>query len=213
MKTVWIAGLAIAASTSAFAQSTIYKYVDESGRVTYSNKPMKGAMVVELEPLTTIPATPAGVLGQKPVQAAAAPSSIAAAMEKSNEQKAEARPAVATLTPVPSAKPVLASMAVEPQLQRRRDSDRRRILEEELKSEEDSLTVVRNSLVQEQQNPQLIAAVRVAQQTPDPTPTQLLEFRANIDKASGRIRGLQATVAEHEKNIEALKKELGALKP
>ena len=38
-------------------------------------------------------------------------------------------------------------------------------------------------------------------------------MRAAIDRASGRIRGLQATVAEHEKNIEAIKKELGALKP
>jgi hypothetical protein len=212
MKTVWIAGLAIAASTSALAQSTIYKHVDESGRVTYSNKPMKGAMVMELEPLTTIPATPAGVLGQRPTQAAAS-NAIAPAVEKSDEPKAEARPAVATLTPVPSAKPILASIAIEPQVQKRRDNDRRRILEDELKSEEDSLVVVRNSLVQEQQNPQLIAAVRVAQQTPDPTPSQLMEFRSNIDKASGRIRGLQATVAEHEKNIEALKKELGALKP
>ena len=36
---------------------------------------------------------------------------------------------------------------------------------------------------------------------------------AAIDRASGRIRGLQSTAAEHEKNIEALKKELGALKP
>jgi hypothetical protein len=213
MKTVWIAGLAIAASTSALAQSTIYKHVDESGRVTYSNKPIKGAKVLELEPLTTIPATPAGVLGQKPVQSAAAPSAIAQAVEKSDEAKAEARPAVATLTPVPQAKPILASVSIEPQVQKRRDSDRRRILEDELKSEEDSLTMVRNSLVQEQQNPQLIAAVRVAQQTPDPTPSQLMEFRTNIDKASGRIRGLQATVAEHEKNIEALKKELGAVKP
>ena len=63
------------------------------------------------------------------------------------------------------------------------------------------------------QNPQLIAAVRVAQQTADPSAAQLAEFRANIDRASGRIRGLQATAAEHEKNIEALKKELGAVKP
>ena len=55
MKTVWIAGMAIAASTSVFAQSTIYKHVDESGRVTYSNKPMKGAMVMELDPITTLP--------------------------------------------------------------------------------------------------------------------------------------------------------------
>jgi len=59
----------------------------------------------------------------------------------------------------------------------------------------------------------LIAAVRLAQNTAEPTATQQLDLRQKLDKASGRIRGLQATVAEHEKNIEALKKELGALKP
>ena len=208
MKTVWIAGLAIAATTSALAQTTIYKHVDESGRITYSNKPMKGAVVMELDPITIIPSPPAAVVQQQKAAPAIVP-----ATEKSDEPKAEARPAVAVVTPVPNAKPVLASMSVEPQLQKRRDSERRRILEDELKNEEETLIVVRNSLAQEQQNPQLIAAVRVAQQTSDPTPSQLAEFRANIDKASGRIRGLQATVAEHEKNIEALKKELGALKP
>jgi hypothetical protein len=207
MKTVWIAAIAIAATTSASAQTTIYKHVDEGGRVTYSNKPIKGAVVMELEPLTTIPATPTGTLVQRPGAA------IVPAVEKSDEQRAEARPAVAVVTPVSHSKPVLASVSIEPQVQKRRDSDRRRILEDELKSEEDSAALVRNSLIVEQQNPALVAAVRVAQQTSDPTPAQLAEFRANIDKASGRIRGLQATVAEHEKNIEALKKELGALKP
>ncbi|HET6265832.1 MAG TPA: DUF4124 domain-containing protein [Usitatibacter sp.] len=201
MKTVWLAGLAIAASTAALAQSTIYKHVDESGRITYSNKPMKGAVVMELDPITTIPATPTGNLVARP----------AAAVDKSDDAKPEARPAVAIVTPVPQPKPVLASIAVD--VQRKRDSDRRRILEDELKSEEESLGVVRNAILQEQQNPQLVAAVRVAQQTSDPTPSQLAEFRSNIDKASGRIRGLQATAAEHDKNIEALKKELGALKP
>ena len=211
MKTVWIAGLAIAASTTALAQTTIYKHVDESGRITYSNKPMKGAVVMDLEPLTTIPGTPAGMLVNR---AGNTPAPNAdKTPERADEPKAEARPAVAIVTPVPSAKPVLASVSIEPQLQKRRDNDRRRILEEELKSEEESLTVARSSLLQEQQNPQLVAAVRIAQQTSDPTPAQLAEFRNNIDKASGRIRGLQATVAEHEKNIEALKKELGALKP
>jgi hypothetical protein len=207
MKTVWIAGMAIVASTAALAQTTIYKHVDDSGRITYSNKPMKGAVVMELEPLTTIPATPTGVLQKQPA------AQVATVAEKSDEPRAEARPAVAIVTPVPqqSRAPVLAAVAVD--VQKRRDNDRRRILEEELKSEEESLTAVRNSITQEQQNPQLVAAVRVAQQTSDPTPTQLAEFRANIDKASGRIRGLQATAAEHEKNIEALKKELGALKP
>jgi len=205
MKTVWFAAVAIVSSSAALAQTTIYKHVDEGGRVTYSNKPMKGATVMDLEPLTTIPATPTGMLQKQPV------TTPAMAEQKSEEAKSEMRPAVAIVTPVPQAKPVLASVTVD--LQKRRDNDRRRILEEELKSEEDTLTSVRNSILQEQQNPQLVAAVRTAQQTADPTPTQLAEFRSNIDKASGRIRGLQATAAEHEKNIEALKKELGALKP
>jgi predicted nucleic acid-binding Zn-ribbon protein len=194
MKFVWIAGLAVAATASAWAQSTIYKHVDESGRVTYSNKPMKGATVLDLEPLTLIPSSPA------PAQ-----SKTVATLERVDASRHEAKPAMAITTPT------LAS--VEPQVQRRRDSDRRRILEEELQREEQSLTDVRSAVTLEQQNPVLIAAVRAAQQMADPTPSQLAENRNNVDKASGRIRGLQATVAEHEKNIEALKKELGALKP
>ncbi len=214
MKTVWIASLAAIACTMAAAQTTIYKHVDESGRITYSNKPIKGATVMELEPLTTIPGTPAGMLVHRAGSSApTVEKAVAKPADKPEEPKAEARPAVAIVTPVPGARPLLASVSVEPQLQKRRDNDRRRILEEELKSEEESLSLARNSLTQEQQNPQLVAAVRVAQQTSDPTPAQLAEFRNNIDKASGRIRGLQATVAEHEKNIEALRKELGALKP
>ncbi len=217
MKTVWIAGMAIAASTSVFAQTTIYKHVDESGRITYSNKPMKGAVVMELDPITTFPA-PAVAPAAKAAPAPAAPiplagAAISPAGYRSDEPKAQARPAVATVTTVSSARPMLASVSVDANLQKRRDNDRRRILEEELKSEEESLANLRGSLIQEQQNPQLVAAVRVAQQTADPTPSQMLEFRAAIDKASGRIRGLQATAAEHEKNIGALKKELGALKP
>ena len=53
MKLVWIASLALCA-TPVIAQTTIYKHVDESGHVTYSNKPMKGATVMELEPITII---------------------------------------------------------------------------------------------------------------------------------------------------------------
>ena len=191
MKSAWIAIVAITASTSVLAQSTIYKHVDESGRVTYSNKPMKGATVLELDPITTIPAGPAASLQSAPGADKNAP---------------RVMPAKLTVT-----KPSLAS--VDPQLQRKRDDDRRRILEQELADEEKSLASARDALLLEQQNPTLIAAVRVAQQATDPTPSQLAEMRANIDKASGRIRGLQSTVAEHEKNVEALKKELGALKP
>ena len=193
MKIVWMAGLAaVAMSGAAWSQSTIYKHVDESGRVTYTNKPMKGATVLELDPITTIPGTPAP---------AAAPTAV----------KAVAKVKVVDRADKPAVQPTLA--AIEPQVQRKRDNDRRRILEEELTREEQTLTQVRESILQEQQNPQLVAAVRAMQQANEPSPTQMAEMRGNIEKASGRIRGLQATVAEHEKNIVALKKELGALKP
>jgi hypothetical protein len=214
MKTVWIASLAMAAAMpNAFAQSTIYKHVDDSGRVTYSNKPMKGAAVMELEPLTTIPGSPAGRLQKTGVvildPADARPEARDVKSDVVPDPQPKQKPAAAIVTPVPRER--LAS--IEPQVQKNRDNERRKILEQELAREEESLAAVRSALMQEQQNPVLIAAVRVAQQAAEPTPAQLAEFRSNIDKASGRIRGLQATVADHEKNIEALKKELGAVKP
>ena len=211
MKTVWVAGIALVASATAFAQSTIYKHVDENGRVTYTNKPMKGAVAMELEPLTTIPGTPTGTLKPQPVASAKPVVERLDATDGQVEIAASARPAVAVVTPVSSRPTTIASIA--PSVQKKRDDDRRRILEDELQTEEESLTKARASLLQEQQNPQLIAAVRTAQTAESPSASQLLEMRNAVDKASGRIRGLQATVAEHEKNIEALKKELGALKP
>lgn len=59
----------------------IYKLVDASGRVTYTNAPTKGAAKVELDPITVIPSTPAGMLGggQANTQANASPASQASA--------------------------------------------------------------------------------------------------------------------------------------
>ena len=57
----------------------IYKIVDASGRVTYTNAPTKGAAKVELDPITVIPATPAGVLGGSKVAAQAGAPFIPAA--------------------------------------------------------------------------------------------------------------------------------------
>jgi hypothetical protein len=197
MKTLWIGVAVSLASPLAFAQTTIYKHIDENGRVTYTNRPMKGAIVLDLEPLSTIPVSSGAALAEK--ASAKAP------------ERAASRPAVAVVTPKPLPATKLAS--VDRDVQKDRDETRRRILQDELAQEEKALADVRKSLLQEQQNPTLIAAVRIAQEAADPTPAQQAEMRANIDKASGRIRGLQATAAEHEKNIEALKKELGAPKP
>ena len=207
MKIVWMASLVAAAmSGGAWAQSTIYKHVDDSGRVTYSNKPMQGATVVDLEPLTTIPGTPAGTLQQRPATPAPVVKAVAKVEVLPDRQASVAEKPAASMM-----QPTLAS--IEPQLQRKRDNDRRKILEEELAREQESLGKARESITQEQQNPQLVAAVRAMQQASEPSAAQMVEMRSNIEKASGRIRGLQATVAEHEKNIEALNKELGALKP
>jgi len=192
MKIVWMAGLAVALSGAAWAETTIYKHVDENGRVTYSNKPMKGATVLELDPITTIPASPAVAVAPPPAAKAVA------TLERLDKPAAVATPTLAS---------------IDANVQKRRDNDRRKILEEELTREEDSLAEARASISQEQQNPTLVAAVKAMQTTAEPSPAQLTEMRSNIEKASGRIRGLQSTVAEHEKNIEALKKELGALKP
>jgi hypothetical protein len=206
MKIVFIAGIALASAGTALAQTTIYKHVDESGHVTYSNKPMKGATVLDLDPITTVPGlTPAQVQQAIPQ---AAPKPAVAVLERTDTPKTDARPAPAA---TPSAPPTNIA-SIEPQVQKKREDDRRRILEQELSQEEQSLNETRDSISQEQQNPTLVAAVRAAQQANDPTPSQMAEMRNSIEKASGRIRGLQATAAEHEKNIEALRKELGALK-
>lgn len=207
MKIVWIAGIALASAGSALAQTTIYKHVDESGHVTYSNKPMKGATVLDLDPITTVPGLTPQQVQQAIPQTAAKPA--VAVLERTDTPKTDAKPA-------PPAAPTGAPTniaSIEPQVQKKREDDRRRILEDELSKEEQSLSETRDSISQEQQNPTLVAAVRTAQQASDPTPAQMTQFRDAIEKASGRIRGLQATAAEHEKNIEALKKEIGALKP
>ena len=196
MKTFWIGAAVCFASPLAFAQTTIYKHVDESGRVTYTNRPMKGATVIDLEPLGILPGLATTGLAEK--STGKAPERLAV------------KPAVATVSP--RALPTRIA-SIDRETQRGRDDVRRRILEDELAQEEKSVAEVRKALLEERQNPTLIAAVRVAQQASDPTPAEQAQMRANIDRASGRIRGLQATVAEHEKNIEALKKELGARKP
>jgi uncharacterized protein DUF4124 len=213
MKTVLMASLAVAFSATALAQTTIYKHVDDNGRVTYSNKPIKGATVVDLEPLTTIPTPPAVIATAKASNFTISTDKGSPPIEKASLVVDKAAKPVAVVTPVGPMTNLASIASIDTQVQKKRDNDRRRILEQELTQEEETLVTVRGSILQEQQNPVLVAAVRTAQQATDPTPSQLLEMRNALDKASGRIRGLQATAAEHEKNIEALKKELGALKP
>jgi len=78
-----LAASANSPATAPVSGPVIYKLVDASGRITYTNSPTKGAMKVELDPITVIPSSPAGMLGggqasaTSNTQSAAAPTLIA----------------------------------------------------------------------------------------------------------------------------------------
>ena len=113
--------------------------------------------------------------------------------------RAAAGTPVAIVTPLPLASPAP-------------DEAERRRLESAIAQEETALAQVRQSMLLERQNPTLVAAVRQAQEAVDATPSEREKIRANVDRASGRIRGLQATAAEHERRIESLRKSLHELR-
>jgi hypothetical protein len=82
---------------------------------------------------------------------------------------------------------------VDPATQKGRDDVRRKVLADELAAEQ-----------------KLLAESRVLYA--DGAPAPLPEERADAEKYRARIARLRQTVAVHEKNIEALKKELAAVK-
>jgi len=128
------------------AAAEIYKYVDENGRITYTNVPKRGAKKLDLDPAT-------------------------AAKSRGNTG--------------PASFP-----KVDNQTQRKRDDQRKQILQEELATEEKALADSKVALKEGE-----------AQRLGD-------EAR-NYQKYLDRIKKLKDNVALHEKNIEALKKELG----
>lgn len=136
-------------SISAYAE--IYKYVDENGRVTYSNVPKKGAKKLDLEPAYSSPAS-------KPKR-------------------------VATPESFPR---------VDGETQKKRDNVRQKLLAEELANEQKQLEEARQALKEGE-------ATR-------------LGGERNYQKYLDRVQGLKDNVTLHEKNVEALQKEIGATK-
>ena len=82
---------------------------------------------------------------------------------------------------------------VDTQTQKSRDDTRRKVLAEELASEEGLLKEARAAYA-------------------DGAPVPLPEEKADAEKYRARIARLRQAVALHQKNIEALKKELAAVK-
>jgi len=231
-KTLLIAAVSTALCATAMAQSqkraasapapaavpmtTIYKLVDDSGRITYSNLPLKGATVVELEPLTVIPGsartapspqapTQANININTPEGSNSLP--VSAAMvttaATSTAMSPTAVPAVALVTP--SALP-----NVDAPTQKKRDDMRRKILEDEMKAEEKQLADAVIALTAQEADRTAINLMKVAAEKA--TVTAYAEARRSYEMREEKLRTLQETVAGHEKNVSALKKELAALK-
>lgn len=146
------------------AAAEIYKSVDENGRITYSNVPSKGAKKLDLEPLTSVPMPKA-----KPRATGAAPG------------------AVDNTTPADFPR-------VDSETQKKRDTTRRGILEEELRSEEKMLEEARRAYDEGSRT------------------LKLGEESKNSPKYLERMARLKDGVTTHENNIQAVRRELSNLK-
>jgi len=159
-------GLLLLASVGGYAQaqSDVFLCVDDSGKKEYKNTgTTKGCKRVELPGLMTIPAP-------------ALPKKVVA-------QTASAKPAANTPSDFPK---------VDSGTQKARDNDRRQILMDEMKSEEQKLT----SLKQEFNGGE---------------PERRGDER-NYAKYQERVATLKDGIARTEKNIEALRRELDNMK-
>jgi hypothetical protein len=83
--------------------------------------------------------------------------------------------------------------------QDRRDDTRRKILEDELATEQKALEEAQ-------------ARLKEGQETPEVFKTQNGQTFRNVAKYDEKVAKLQEEVTAHEKNVEALKSELGNLK-
>jgi hypothetical protein len=163
------AALALSA-TLASAQSEIYKCLDENGRPQYTNvksetKQKNGCSLVT----RTVSTVPAG---------AGMPTSSAAPSSAPRASAAQATPANFP--------------RVDPNTQKARDGGRRKILEDELATEEKSLADAKAKLSEQEQ-------VRNGDEK-------------NYQKVLDRLQPFQEAVDRHERNVSALRTELAKLK-
>ena len=165
---VFLLALLFLPALSVSAQD-IYKCADPDGRVTYSNVPSKTCRKLLLDPVNVAPAT-------KP-----APRSTASAPSKS------------TASPSPASFP-----KVDDQTQKSRDSDRKRILENELAAEQKNVEQARKEL---------------AEQEGIVLPSERMQGGAiSGGKVQERIQQYKDKLALHQRNVEAISKEIANLR-
>ncbi|MBL8515407.1 MAG: DUF4124 domain-containing protein [Betaproteobacteria bacterium] len=198
--------------------TTIYKHVDERGHVTYSNRPMKGAEVVELEPITVIPGgvpTPArpavsNFQIQQPAASASGSANGTVALAASVSAAAGGPQQVALVQPIPTSIPANVLPNIDAATQKTRDDGRRKILEDEMKAEQKLLADAVLTLSATESDRTVIEQMRQA--ATKLTPAAYAEARRNYEQREEKLKTLQETVSTHEKNVSALKKELAALR-
>ena len=184
--------LALSAAPSAFAQgmTVIYKHVDDRGKVTYANSPIKGGVKVDLEPITIISASPSGSL---------------------HAQAAAAALNVATVTPTARAKP--ASVDTAPPKRQEETASRR--LEEQLATEEKLLNDARARLEAEQRENDTVRALRSSGGSDAggraQKPVLTTEVRQSVERYFERVRNLQDQIAMLEISTERLRDRLRVL--
>ncbi len=221
--------------SNAFAQSNIvYKNTDENGRVTYSNSPTKGATVVELAPLMTLPATPQTTqqtkprapaeiaIAQPPVAQSSAPVSITTSEVAINPDSANhapsSAPSMAAKAPAPPmavvstvrSAAVSGGISAATMAQQRREDVRRRILEGEIEAEEQLLQEAANTLAAEQSRSGPIRAFHASLATQSSASETTKESKALIARHFERVRDLQDQVEMHKQNLAELREQLSA---
>jgi hypothetical protein len=101
---------------------------------------------------------------------------------------------------------------VNSETQNKRDDARRKILEDELATEQKALEDSRSKLQEGKDNPEVTQQTTVVGKTKDGTPITQTVTHRNVPKYEEKVNELQEEVSSHEKNVEALKTELSNLK-
>lgn len=209
---------------------TIYKHIDERGRVSYANSPIAGGIKLDLQPPTVISnaigvgkGTTTPTINLSGPSSATAPSvpniAVTPLTTPPSATPAATPPAitVAKVTSVPSptraAAAVIASATPSGQALQRRTDMRKRIVTLEIEAEQKSLDAARRALTAEQQRSTEIRTMRasfsMAAATATPQkPLITPKARTEIERHFERVRDLQDKIALHEANITALREEL-----
>lgn len=101
---------------------------------------------------------------------------------------------------------------VNTETQTKRDDTRRKILEDELATEEKALEEARIKLQEGKDNPEVSQHTTVVGKTKEGAPITQTVTQRDVPKYEAKVNALQEEVSAHEKNVEALKTELANLK-